>query len=231
MIIWHRQNKDGARDALLAAVKSGELPLARVDEAVRRVLAVKMRRGVLSPKSPLASSAALACVGSPHHRRVAREIARRAITEVWNHGQALPCSAAAAPRLVVMSANDDFLGAMRAVRPGGVEIHLPTRPDEAARARVAASAKRLVGRADRFIVTASNVEQAALAKAVAGAVGATVPVVGVALGAPYLLDDASRMAAHLCSYSWRPDAVRAVSRVIAGLDEAGGVAPVVLSSR
>lgn len=236
MIIWHRGHKDAARDALLAAVKSGELPQARVDEAVRRVLAVKMRRGVigtipLGAHSVSADPGAMASVGNPHHRRVAREIAKRAITLVWNRGAALPCTAAAAPRLVVMSASDDFLAEMRAVRPGAIEVHLPNKPDEAARGRVSATASRLLGRADRFVITVANEQQAALARTIADVVGTKVAVVGVALGAPYLLDDAPRIAAHVCAYSSRPDSLRAVSRVVAGLEQAGGVAPVQLSAK
>lgn len=231
MVIWHRGNKEAARDSLLAAVKSGELPLARVDEAVRRVLSVKMRRGVIGTVPFAEDPGALAAVGNPHHRRVAREIARRAITLVWNRGGALPCTAAAAPRLVVMSANDDFLAQMRAVRPGAIEIHLPNRPDAAARGRVAAMASRLLGRADRFVIAVVNEHQAALARTVANVVGAKVPVVGVALGAPYLLDGAPGIAAHVCAYSSRPDSLRAASRVVAGLDLAGGIAPVQLSAK
>ena len=236
MIIWHRTNKDIARNALLAAVKSGELPMARVDEAVRRVLSVKARRGIIPlpgtiPSFQKADAAAIAAVGNPHHRRVAREIAKRAITLVWNRAGALPCTPAAAARLVVMSASDDFLAEMRAVRPGSIEIHLPNKPDDAARGRVAALASRMAGRADRFVITVANAEQALLARAVADLLGMRVPVVGVALGAPYLLDDAERVAAHVCAYSSRPDSLRAVSRVVAGLDQAGGIAPVQLSAR
>ena len=231
MIIWHRTNKDAARDALLAAIKSGELPMTRVDEAVRRVLSVKARRGILGDAAASGAAAARASVGNPHHKKVAREIARRAITLVWNRGDALPCSPSAAPRLVVMSSSDDFLAELRGVRSGSVEIHLPNKPDAAARARVSATALRLVSKADRFVITVANAEQAALARAVADAVGTKVPVVGVALGAPYLLDDAPRIAAHVCSYSSRPDSLRAVSRVLAGLEQAGGVAPVQLSVR
>lgn len=235
MIIWHRGNKDAARNAMLSAVKSGELPMWRVDEAVRRVLSVKMRRGILATPGaapfPAADAAAIAAVGNPHHKRVAREIARRAITLVWNRANALPATAAAAARLVVMSASDDFLAEMRTVRPGSIEIHLPTKPDEAARGRVAALASRLASRADRFVITVANAEQALLARSVADLLGMRVPVIGVALGAPYLLDDAERIAAHVCSYSSRPDSLRAVSRVVAGLEQAGGIAPVQLSAR
>lgn len=233
MIIWNRANKDSARDAIRKGIASGELPMSRVDEAVRRVLAVKLRRGVLAAGAPAFSSAggagAFGAVGNAHHRRVAREIARRAITLVWNRAGALPCTASSASRLVVMSAHDEFLARMREVRPGSVEVHLPSRPDEAARARVVATARRLAPRADRFVVSAVNEDQARLARAVADAVRGRVPVIGVALGAPYLLDDASRLAAHLCTYSSRTDSLRAAARVIAGMEEAGGIAPVQLS--
>lgn len=232
MIIWHRSNKDSARDAIQKAIQSGELPMSRVDEAVRRVLGVKMRRGLLAaPVLAAAGAAAFGSVGNAHHRRVAREIARRAITLVWNRAGALPCTPSSAARLVVMSAHDELLAQMRAVRPGSVEIHLPNRPDEAARARVVATAKRLAPRADRFVVSAVNEDQARLARAVAEAVGTRVPVVGVALGSPYLLEDASRLAAHVCAYSSRTDSLRAAARVVAGIEEAGGVAPVQLTLR
>jgi beta-glucosidase-like glycosyl hydrolase len=41
-----------ARDVLLAAVQSGEIPRERVDEAVRHVLTVKSRVGLLGDPGP-----------------------------------------------------------------------------------------------------------------------------------------------------------------------------------
>ncbi len=82
---------------------------------------------------------------------------------------------------------------------------------------------------DRFVISVSNEEQAALAAALAARVGNKRPVVGVALGAPYLLDGVAGIAAHICAYGSRPDSVRASARVVAGLDEAGGLAPVQLT--
>ncbi|HHV54700.1 MAG TPA: beta-N-acetylhexosaminidase [Firmicutes bacterium] len=82
-------------DAILAAVKAGRLPEARVDRSVRRILRAKLQFGIISPDSleelprkhqarPASrlSSSRLAAVGSPTHLAVAQEVARRSITAV-----------------------------------------------------------------------------------------------------------------------------------------------------
>ncbi len=222
MVIWHRASKDAAVEHMRRAVESGELPMERVDEAVRRILMIKAKRGVLGAMAP---SIEIASVGNPHHKKVAREIARRAITVVANDG-ALPLPVE--KKLAVVSATDEFLAQLRGVRKGAIEVHLPQRPDAAARARVVAGVAAIAR--DTIIVSVSNTEQAQLAKDLAARIGKTKRIIGVALGSPYLLDGVERLAAHVCAYGWRPDSVRAAVRVLAGLDEAVGVSPVRLGS-
>ncbi len=231
IVIWRRDRKEAARDAILAALRSGELPMERVDDAVARILAIKMRRGLFGePKSPRLKAAGLASVGNPHHRRVARRIARRAITVVHDRAERLPLTPESCPRVVALSALEEFLQEFRAVRPGLVELHLPVRPDEQTAARVAAAASRWRRAGTRFVVSVSNEEQAALA---ATLVTRLPPgsVIGVTLASPYLLDDVEGLGAHLCAFGWRPESVRAVVRVLAGLDAPVGRSPVALSIR
>ncbi len=64
---------EAARDAVVAAVRSGDIPLARVEEAAGRV--ERFRRG-------LSSGAAIAAEPAHEEADIAREIARRAITVV-----------------------------------------------------------------------------------------------------------------------------------------------------
>lgn len=59
-----------ARDALLAAARDGVLPLERVDDAVRRVLAAKR----LSADLHRTGRPPLDVVGAPEHRRISAEI-------------------------------------------------------------------------------------------------------------------------------------------------------------
>lgn len=80
----------------VARVNAGEIPMARIDEAVRRILRVKMRFGLLGPNAtrsgptsrPLAGSYEL--VGSAEHRAVAREAVRKSLVLLKNKGSILP---------------------------------------------------------------------------------------------------------------------------------------------
>lgn len=76
----------------LAQVKSGEIPMSRLDEAVSRVLRVKVRAGIFETGRP--SQRALAgqydLLGSSDHRAVARQAARESLVLLKNDGGILP---------------------------------------------------------------------------------------------------------------------------------------------
>lgn len=73
---------------LLAQVKDGTIPEARLDEAVRRILLVKLRYGLLDKPKP--SARALAgkwdMLGSTQHRAIAREAVRKSLVLLKNDG-------------------------------------------------------------------------------------------------------------------------------------------------
>ncbi len=70
-----------AYDRLLAAVKSGEVPTARIDEAVRRILTVKEEYGLLQASSIMNRSAQiLYLVHTPENLQAALDIARDSLT-------------------------------------------------------------------------------------------------------------------------------------------------------
>ena len=73
----------------LAEVKSGVIPMSRVDDAVTRILRVKMRLGMfeagLPSGNPLAVDAANV-VGSPAHRALARRAVRESLVLLKNDG-------------------------------------------------------------------------------------------------------------------------------------------------
>lgn len=70
-----------AFDRLLAAVKSGEVPPARVDAAVRRILEMKNAYGLLQASAIMNRSAQIPfLVHTPENLQAARDIARDALT-------------------------------------------------------------------------------------------------------------------------------------------------------
>lgn len=88
----------------LAQVRSGEIPMARVDEAVRRILRAKVKAGLFRSERPMEGR--LEVLGSPEHRALAREAVRKSLVLLKNDG-ALPISAGANV-LVVGAAADDI---------------------------------------------------------------------------------------------------------------------------
>ena len=94
----------GLYENTLAEVKSGVIPMARVDDAVTRILRVKLRLGMfeagLPSANPLAVHAAKV-IGSPAHRALARRAVRESLVLLKNDG-VLPID----PRKHVLVAGD-----------------------------------------------------------------------------------------------------------------------------
>jgi len=76
----------------VAQVRNGDIPQARIDDAVARILRVKLRAGLFEkgrPSSrPLGNKSAL--VGAPEHRAIAREAVRKSLVLLKNEGNLLP---------------------------------------------------------------------------------------------------------------------------------------------
>jgi beta-glucosidase len=89
---------------LLAQVRAGKISRQRLDDAVRRILRVKMRAGLFEagrPSSrPLAGQYEL--LGAPEHRAVARQAVRESLVLLKNEKHLLPLS----PRQHVLVAGD-----------------------------------------------------------------------------------------------------------------------------
>jgi beta-glucosidase len=82
--------------SMLAAAQGGTLPIARLDDAVRRILRVKLRAGLFEAGKP--STRPLAgryeLLGAPEHRAVARQAVRETLVLLKNSG-VLPLKASA----------------------------------------------------------------------------------------------------------------------------------------
>ncbi|MGO1002548.1 glycoside hydrolase family 3 N-terminal domain-containing protein [Lysobacter sp. CA196] len=82
----------GYYDNALKQVRSGEIAMARLDDAVARILRVKLRLGLFEAgapsKRPLGGKFEL--LGSPKHRAVARQAVRESLVLLKNRGGLLP---------------------------------------------------------------------------------------------------------------------------------------------
>jgi beta-glucosidase len=94
----------GMFDTTLAAVKAGTLPMSRIDDAVRRILRVKMKLGLFDAARPYEDKPGM--IGAPEHRAIAREAVRKSLVLLKNDG-VLPIKASANV-LVAGDAADDI---------------------------------------------------------------------------------------------------------------------------
>ena len=89
---------------LIAQVNSGEIPMSRLDDAVSRVLRVKLRVGLFDLPSPANRSLSgdISVIGADEHREIAREAVRKSLVMLKNNQQLLPL----APNSRVLVAGD-----------------------------------------------------------------------------------------------------------------------------
>ncbi|SMF04926.1 exo-1,4-beta-glucosidase [Alteromonadaceae bacterium Bs31] len=75
----------------IAQVKSGEIPMSRIDDAVSRILRVKLRSGTLFVKPSLRSNDNnKKYLSTAEHRQLAREAVRRSLVLLKNNASILP---------------------------------------------------------------------------------------------------------------------------------------------
>ena len=104
--------------SLMAQVADGTIPMARLDEAVRRVLRVKLRMGLFERGRPSSRPPALQpnLLGSSEHRALARQAVRESLVLLSNRQNLLPLN----PRstILVTGAGADNI----AIQSGGWTI-------------------------------------------------------------------------------------------------------------
>ena len=95
---------------LKASAEDGTVPMARIDDAVRRILRVKFAMGLMDKNhSQLADRSLWKQFGSPEHRELAREAVRESLVLLKNDHQALPLSKSA-KRIHVGGKSADDIG-------------------------------------------------------------------------------------------------------------------------
>jgi beta-glucosidase len=95
---------------LKALVNEGKVPMSRIDDAVLRILRVKLAMGLMdSKRNQLADRGLQKSFGSPEHRAVARQAVRESLVLLKNDSKTLPLSKKAA-RLHIAGKNADDIG-------------------------------------------------------------------------------------------------------------------------
>ena len=94
----------GFVDDVTALVSSGTIPMARIDDAVTRILRAKVIAGLFEQPEP--DGALLGDVGGPAHRLLARQAVRESLVLLKNDGNLLPLSKSASVLVAGPGASD-----------------------------------------------------------------------------------------------------------------------------
>jgi beta-N-acetylhexosaminidase len=226
---------DLAYRSVLAAVASGELTEARIDQSVRRILALKQRRGLLGGDAAVDPAAAERVVGNADHVRTAQDITDRTVTAVRNDAGLLPYSPADRSVLVTgwnssASRNVATLADALAAR-GAQATALPTGlPSDQTIATAVAAARG----ADLTVVLTQKAadpatdptgRQRSLVRAL---LDTGRPVVVVAVRDPYDIAAFPDAPTYLATYSYTAPAMAALARVLVGERSPRGRLPVTI---
>ncbi|RNL81647.1 glycoside hydrolase family 3 protein [Halostreptopolyspora alba] len=194
----------GAADAVRNAVEEGRISEDRLDESVRRILELKVRRGLLDAE-PADAGAAAETVGSAENADAAQEVADASVTLLRNEGEVLPLDGGATVSVSGSGAD----GISEALGELGYQV-----TGSAVDADVA-----VVGTDD----ARSDPEQAVPVEAAASA---GTPVVVVAQGTPYDIEELPEVEGYLATYSSVGVSRTAAARAIAGEVSPTGRLPV-----
>jgi beta-N-acetylhexosaminidase len=149
-----------AYDAVLAAVRRGQIPVARLDQSVTRILTLKADRGIL--RNPYVNAAAASGrVATAAGAAAARLMADRSVTVVKNSRRTLPLRRGtpvyvAGPDAAALGAALSANGMRRITSPGAARAIVVTTTDAAADPAQRSLVRRLVAAGPPVIVVATG---------------------------------------------------------------------------
>ncbi|MEV7323723.1 glycoside hydrolase family 3 protein [Streptomyces sp. NPDC093970] len=225
---------DVAWNAVLTAVRGGELTEARLDESILRILRLKSRLGLLD-RPYVDTEDVDRVVGTAPHLATADRIAERTTTLLVNEAGLLPLSRRTHRRVLVVGA-DPASPSGTTGPPTGVlaaaltELGFAATALSTGTAPSAATAEQAVAAArgvDAVVVATYNVTADSAQRPLVEQLVATGrPVVAVAVRNPYDIAQLPFVPAFLAAYSWTDVELRAAARVIAGRVAPRGRLPV-----
>lgn len=213
--------QDGIYRALLGAVRSGRIPMARLDDSVRRILAAKQRYGLLD--NPFPVSRWQDSIASPEHLEVARQVSVTGITLVRNGKGLLPLSDTSPIPVVWPTELSRYLQPLLDALPNLVPCLVPLQPT----ADDITQAAEVVRGAPVALAASYNLDRNAgwlsLLKTINGD-----NLVVVAVRSPYDLMQIPEADSYLATYSDRPVALKALAELLTGRIMPRGRLPVEL---
>jgi beta-N-acetylhexosaminidase len=235
-LILKSPKPDAAIAAITAAVRDGRIPEARIDESVRRILDAKrrVRTRAGDPEEIFRT------VDRQEHRRVAADIATRAMTLLREERGALPLRPET--RIVLAGISDAAESANPVARmeaeirrrasmpPVPFLVDPRTRPEEIDAIVEAARDADVVllALAIRAVSGKGHLRLPDAARVLVERLPPHVKIVAVSFGSPYVLRDLPALRTYLCAWGTQPVLQTAAARALYGEAAIAGRLPVTM---
>jgi beta-N-acetylhexosaminidase len=222
---------DVAYNAVLGAVRSGEIPERRIDESVERILKLKQERGLF--KNPYVNRGLVKkVVGTPQHLATARSITDKTVTLVKNDSGTLPLEGKSGKRVLVVGRWETFAGSSplnslaKGMSAQGVATETLVTGDNPNQAKIGEAVSQ-ARNYDLVVVETAYADywvgQQNLVKAL---LDTGKPVIVVAMWNPYDIAYFDEADTYLATYGFRSVSMEALARVLFGEVNPTGKLPV-----
>ena len=247
-IVLHSPDDGAAFAALREAVNSGEIPMARVDVSVERILRAKARAGLHETRT-VALDAIPTIVGTRANQAIADTVSQRSITLIKDERDQVPLKIARDAQVLYLSVLDypsgwriaapsrTFIPELRKRWPNVTAIELSDRSTASEIDLVRAMVPRFDATIACVFVRAASASgrmdlssplQAVLEQIARQTTTTKKPFVTVLFGNPYTAMFLSELPAMLLTYDFYDRAEASAVRAIAGEAPIGGTLPIAL---
>ena len=226
-IVWTDSAKKESYKALLTAVKKGSISEQRINESVKRILTVKLRRKLFDATRDPKIEEVRRIVGNKLHQQISHLIAQRSITLVKNYSNTIPVRTKG--KFVVISPFSYLSSELKNYGLNNIFVRVNVKMKKNERKAVLNDALQMSDGVVGYIIGAVDESQATLGNELKKKTKK--PVIVASLDSPYKYSSVKNADAYLCSYSFRSQAITALAKVITGEAEAVGTLPVSLEKQ
>ncbi|MFZ3576850.1 glycoside hydrolase family 3 N-terminal domain-containing protein [Virgibacillus sp. DJP39] len=219
-------------DGLYNAVESGEITEERIEASVKRILTLKVNRGIIKEENPTPINEVIAhakeVVGSEAHKQVEKKVAEQSITLVKNENT-LPLALNDDQKIVVVGnsfvsslyeAISQFHANTEVIRTGG--------PLSESQLSIVQEADSVIVGSYTYNVSGRSIDSSQMQMVNQVIKNANAPVIGVGIRNPYDIMAYTTVDSYLAQYGFREASFNATAATIFGENTPTGLLPVTI---
>lgn len=233
-IILMPKNITSSFDAILSAVKKGEIPQEQIDQSVKRILVLKNKYHLFNRKEPLKNRIenSQQIIGSNVHRAIEREIAEKSITLLKNEKNHLPYSIESTDKVAIIATKIDHANQMKEqlnrLENGNYQIDLYTIEDVRNNVELIDKYQFTILSTYQFRNNVDQFNWESIQIIIDRLNSQSKKYVNLSLGNPYELIFLRNVQTNLAAYGDNPPNIEASLKVILGKIDPKGTLPVSL---